>query len=82
MDSTRIVRRYVAAMTAQDVRDLPAEEKLRIMAAIWDDMRERFEDAAISRRTIAFLDERKARVARGEARLHEWDEVKNVIGRG
>ena len=69
-------------MTVQDVRTLPPEEKVRIMAAIWDDMRERFEESPISRKMVGFLDERKARVARGEAKLREWDHVKTAIGRG
>jgi len=35
-------------MTTQEIRILPADEKVRIMAAIWEDMRDHYEEALIS----------------------------------
>jgi putative addiction module component (TIGR02574 family) len=69
-------------MTAQEIRDLPIDEKVRIMQAIWEDMRARYEDAPISEEVVHLLKERVARLERGEARLLEWDSVKHTIGRG
>lgn len=69
-------------MTAQEVRTLPTEEKFQIMETLWDDMRERFETAEISRQLRDLLRDRRARVENGEARLLDWDSVKFSIGRG
>ena len=46
------------------------------MAAIWEDMRDHYEDAPISQDAIDLLKERQAQVNRGEAQLLEWDKVK------
>jgi len=69
-------------MTAQEIRTLPIEEKVRIMEAIWEDMRGRYEEAPISHEVLDLLKERQARVERGEARLLDWDRLKFAVGRG
>ncbi|MGF1679558.1 MAG: addiction module protein [Candidatus Methylacidiphilales bacterium] len=69
-------------MTAQEIRTLPIDEKVRIMAAIWEDMRDHYEEVPISQEVIDLLKERQARVNRGEAHLLDWDKVKFAIGRG
>jgi len=69
-------------MTFQEIKTLPTDEKVRIMEAIWEDMRERYEDAPISEDVINLLKERQARVERGEARLLDWNKVRFAIGRG
>jgi len=63
-------------MTTQVIRTLPIDEKVRIMAAIWEDMRDHHEEAPISQDAIDLLKERQAQVNRGEAQLLEWDKVK------
>jgi predicted small metal-binding protein len=63
-------------MTTQEIRTLPIDEKVRIMAAIWEDMRDHHEEAPISQDVIDLLKERQAQVNRGEAQLLEWDKVK------
>jgi len=68
-------------MTVADVKKLPVAEKLRIMEAIWLDMRERIDDAEIPEAHRRLLDERRTRVATGEAKLQAWDDVKHTIGR-
>ena len=45
-------------------------------------MRERFESMPVSDEVKALLDERRERVARGEAKLLDWDQVKSVLGCG
>ena len=69
-------------MTAQEIRTLPTDEKVRMMAAIWEDMRNHYEEAMVSQEVIDSLKERQARVVRGEAQLFDWDKVKTAIGRG
>jgi len=69
-------------MTTQEIRILSTDEKVRIMAAIWEDMRDHYEDAPISQEVIDLLKERQARVNSGEAQLLDWDKVKFAIGRG
>ncbi len=69
-------------MTTQEIRTLPTDEKVRIMEAIWDDMRNHYEESPISQEVIDLLKERQARVEQGVARLLDWDKVKSGIGRG
>lgn len=69
-------------MTTQEIKTLPTAEKVRIMAAIWEDMRDHYEEVPISQEIIDLLKERQARVFRGEAQLLDWDKVKFAIGRG
>lgn len=69
-------------MTTQEIRTLPTDEKVRIMAAIWEDMRDHFEETPISHEVIDLLKERQARIDRGEVQLLDWDKVKFAIGRG
>jgi len=59
-----------------------AEEKILIMAAISEVMRDHNEEAPISQEVIDLLKERQARINSGEARLLNWDQVKFAIGCG
>ena len=63
-------------MTAEEVKALPLHEKLRIMEAIWEDFRERFERMELSPEQKELLGERRARVREGKVRLLGWDSVK------
>jgi len=69
-------------MTAQEISTMPTDEKVRLMEAIWEDMRDHYEESPISQEVIDTLRERQARVERGEARLLDWEKVKFAIGRG
>ena len=68
-------------MTAAEVKALPVREKLQIMEIIWEDFRERFETADLSENQMRLLDERRERVANGSARLVNWDDVKDSLGK-
>ena len=68
-------------MSIAEIHQLPIEEKLRIMEALWEDLRDRFERMEISQAHQALLDERRARVQNGTAKLLDWDTVKSTIGR-
>lgn len=69
-------------MTAQEIRTLPTEGKFQIMETIWEDLRDRFDASEISSELRELLRERRARIARGEAKLLDWDTAKFSIGRG
>ncbi len=49
-----------------------------MMAAIWEDMRDHYEEGLVSHEVIDSLRERQARVVRGEAQLLDWDKVKLI----
>lgn len=68
-------------MTVEEVKALPTAQKLQIMEAIWEDLRGRFEQADLSPRLTALLDQRRARVREGAAKVLDWDQVKSSIGR-
>lgn len=68
-------------MTTDEIKRLSIEEKFRIMEALWDDLRERFERFEIPEEHKRLLDKRRERVQKGEAQLHDWDSVKGSIGR-
>ena len=68
-------------MSISELNKLSLREKLRIMEAIWIDLREHVDglDAPVEHREI--LDNRRERVSSGEAKIRDWDEVKQSIGR-
>jgi len=68
-------------MTVRDIKDLPVQEKLQIMEAIWEDFRDRFDRMEVPRQQKDLLDRRRARVREGAAQLLDWESVKGTIGR-
>ena len=72
---------YNRIMTTEELKALPVDEKIRLMEAIWEDFRERFDRMEIPQEQKALLDQRRARVREGKARLLDWDSVKGTIGR-
>ncbi len=68
-------------MTAEEVKTLPLEQKIQIMEAIWEDLRDRFDRMEIEPEHKQLLDQRRARVREGKAQLRDWDAVKGTIGR-
>ena len=64
-----------------DVKVLPIEEKIRLMEAIWEDMREQFEKSSFPPDVLALLQERQERVRSGESKLLDWNRVKATLGR-
>jgi Putative addiction module component len=69
-------------MSVTEIQQLPTEDKLQIMQTLWEEMHQRFESSQISPELSALLQDRRARVARGEVKLLDWDSVKFAIGRG
>lgn len=68
-------------MSPADVKHLPLAEKFQLMEAIWNDLKETFDSSNLSPEIAELLRQRRERVVSGEARLVEWDEVKDMIGR-
>jgi len=71
----------VIAMSIAEIQQLPIEEKFQIMEALWEDLRDRFERMELPQSHKALLDQRRARVQNGTAKLLDWDAVKSTIGR-
>ncbi len=68
-------------MTVTEVKTLPVAQKIQIMEAIWEDLRARFEQAELPPQLKGLLDQRRARVREGSAKILDWDAVKSSIGR-
>jgi putative addiction module component (TIGR02574 family) len=68
-------------MSTITVLQLPLREKLQILEAIWEDLRERAEQFDIPKVQKELLDARRIRVAKGESQILDWDHVKHSIGR-
>lgn len=68
-------------MSVSELKTMVLGEKLQIMEDIWDGLQEGFDRSEISPQTKTLLDERRARIHRGDARLLDWDAVKGSIGR-
>jgi hypothetical protein len=69
-------------VTVQEIKTLSPGEKIQIMQAIWEDMRDHYEESPVPHEVITLLQERQSRVQRGEGRLLDWDQVKSALGRG
>ena len=72
---------YDSSVTGQDVKELPVQQKLQIMEAIWEDLRDRFDRMEIPQQQKDLLDQRRVRVREGVAQLLDWESVKGSIGR-
>ena len=68
-------------MTAEEIKALPVDQKIRIMEVIWEDFRDRFDRMEIPQEQKELLDQRRERVREGKVQLLNWDSVKGTIGR-
>ncbi|WP_166442898.1 addiction module protein [Phragmitibacter flavus] len=68
-------------MSVAEVSKLPLREKLQIMEAIWQDLRERADEVDVPLEQRRLLDARRERVTAGNSRLLDWDEAKLMIGK-
>jgi hypothetical protein len=68
-------------MSVTEISQLPLLEKLQIMEVIWEDLRQRAEGMGVSAAERELLDNRRQRVANGQARILDWDAVKDSIGK-
>lgn len=66
-------------MSVTEISQLPLLEKLRIMEVIWEDHRQRADRIDVSPAQRELLEGRRARVASGQSRILDWDNVKSGI---
>ena len=67
-------------MSTLEIRELPLVEKFRLMEALWEDMRRRFDSMTVSAEHRRILVERCERARAAPDTLLNWDEVKHTIG--
>ncbi len=67
-------------MSLAEIDKLSLREKLQIMEAIWEDLRERADRLEVPREHRELLASRRERVASGQAELRDWDAVKQSLG--
>lgn len=68
-------------MSVVEVSKLSLREKLQVMEAIWDDLRQRVDQLDVPQAHRDLLEARRKRASSGDAAVHEWDEVKHTLGR-
>ena len=68
-------------MLINEIKSLAIADKIEIMETLWEEFRDRYDNAEISEEMKALLDYRRQQVRTGKAQLVEWDEVKNSIGK-
>jgi putative addiction module component (TIGR02574 family) len=68
-------------MIVADIAKLTLREKLQLMEAIWEDLRGRVDDMGVPKEHRRILDDRRARIDSGEAKVLDWDQVKHSLGR-
>lgn len=68
-------------MSVTEISQLPLLEKLQIMEVIWEGLRQRADGMDVSAAERELLDDRRQRVANGQAMILDWDAVKDSIGR-
>ena len=67
-------------MNIAEIRLLPLSEKLQIMEAIWEDLRNHAEAVLVPDWQKKLLDERRKAVEEGREQVLDWDEVKHSLG--
>ncbi len=67
-------------MTISEIKNLPLNEKLQIMEALWEDLRSRTEGIPVPDWHKSLLDSRRKAVEEGREAIHDWDQVKNALG--
>ena len=67
-------------MSIAEIQRLPLGEKLRIMEAIWEDLRLHADQVDVPQWHKDLLDERRKAVDEGKEEILGWDEVKHSLG--
>lgn len=66
-------------MSIAEIHKLPLSEKLQIMEAIWEDLRDRAEELPVPNWHKELLDHRQKAVAEGREKVLDWDEAKRSL---
>jgi hypothetical protein len=74
-------RRIVTiVMSIAEIRQPPLAEKLKIMEAIWEDLRAQAEQVPVPAWHKELLDERRKAVEEGREQVFDWDSIKDSLG--
>ena len=68
-------------MSIAEIKQLPLNEKLQIMEALWEDLRRNADEVLIPDWHKDLLDARRKAVEEGTEKVLEWDDVKDSLGR-
>ena len=68
-------------MSLAEVRSLSLREKLQILEVIWEDLSSHVDTMEISPSEKELLVSRISRVRDGKTEIHDWDSVKNSLGK-
>ena len=72
---------YFHTMTAiEQIHQLPIQEKLLIMEAIWEDISREEDGLEVPQWHKDILDERERLIAQSKARFIDWEDAKKQIG--
>ena len=67
-------------MSIGEIQQLPLSEKLRIMEAIWEELRNHADEVAVPEWHKDLLDARRKAVDESREEILEWDDVKHSLG--
>ena len=67
-------------MSIAEIRRLPLSEKLQMMEALWDDLRDNAEAILVPDWQKKLLDARRRAVDEGRERILDWDQAKHSLG--
>lgn len=68
-------------MSITEIKQLPLNEKLRMMEALWEDLRADPDGVPVPDWQKRLLSERRKAVEEGNEKVLEWDDVKDSLGR-
>ncbi|MGB6220126.1 addiction module protein [Haloferula sp.] len=68
-------------MNLAEVSKLSGREKLQLMDALWEDMRQKADADEFREDHLELVRHRWAKVESGESKMLDWDAVKDSIGR-
>ncbi|MCA9438779.1 MAG: addiction module protein [Candidatus Omnitrophica bacterium] len=63
-------------MNPSEIKNLPVNEKLQIMEALWEDLKSHAEREPLPEWHRSLLDSRRKAVEEGREVIHDWDRVK------
>jgi putative addiction module component (TIGR02574 family) len=66
-------------ITQKEVSDLPLSEKLNLMELLWKEISQNEEAVEVPQWHKELLDEREAKIRKGEAKFIPWEEAKRQI---
>ena len=69
------------SLSTEDIQALSAEERLRLISALWDSLVHAPEEVPVTDAQRRELDRRLDRYQRGLTRLHSWEDVRARIER-